>query len=287
MAFGNFVPEIWSSSLLVNLRDQLVYGGLCNRNYEGDIANAGDKVNITAFTDPSVRTYTKNTDITWDTLDDSTQQLVIDQAKYFAFSVDDIDRRQALSGFVEETTLGASYNLSSTADSFISSLMASGVPAANTLADVAATVDNAYEILVDLRTKLTRTNTPNQGRWVVVPPEFYALLLQDDRFIRADASGVTTGLRNGQVGRAAGFDVMESNVVPEVDLDGTGTGTAEGFAVIAGHSMATTYAEQIAKVKAVDLESQFGEGIKGLHLYGAKVVRGNQLAKVELTSVGA
>jgi N4-gp56 family major capsid protein len=288
MAIVNFVPEIWSSGLLVNLRDQLVYGGLCNRNYEGDIANAGDKVNITSFADPDVRSYTKNTDITWDVLTDSTQQLTIDQAKYFAFSVDDIDRRQALSGFVEETTLGASYNLASTADAYVAGLMSTGVSASNpdnvlANASISTTVTDAYDLLVDLRTALTRSKTPVPGRWAVVPPEFYAKLLQDDRFIRADAAGTTAGLRNGQVGRAAGFDVIESNTVPEEDLDGTGTGTATGYAILAGHSMATTYAEQISKVKAVDLQDQFGEGIKGLHLYGAKVVRPAQLAKVLVT----
>lgn len=282
MAIANFRPTIWSASLLVNLRNQHVYGGLCNRNYEGDIANAGDKVNITSFADPSVRSYTKNTDISWDLLTDSTQQLVIDQAKYFAFSVDDIDKRQALAGFVEETTMGAAYNLVDASDTYISGLMASG--ASTDLGSSAiTTATGAYDLLVELRTALTRAKTPSNGRWVVVPPEMYAKLLQDDRFIRADASGTTAGLRNGQVGRAAGFDVVESNTVPSVDADGTGTGTALAYTVLAGHSMATTFAEQIAKVKAVDLENQFGEGIKGLHVYGAKVVRGAQLAKATIT----
>jgi len=290
MAISNFRPTIWSSSLLVNLRSNLVYGGLCNRDYEGEIARAGDKVNITAFADPSVRAYTKNTDISWDLLTDSTQQLVINQSDYFAFTVDDIDRRQALPGFIEETTRGASYNLASTADTYISGLMVAGVSASNPdnkldHASLSAATDSsdAYDLLVELRTALTRSNTPMQGRWVVVPPEFYALLLRDDRFIRADASGTVAGLRNGQVGRAAGFDVVESNVVPTSDSDGTATVATTGYDIVAGHAMATTYAEQIASVKAVDLENQFGEGVKGLHLYGAKVVRPSLLATVNVT----
>jgi hypothetical protein len=288
MAISNFRPTIWSASLLTNLRDNLVYGGLCNRNYEGDIADAGDKVNITSFADPATRAYTKNGTITWDLLTDATQQLVIDQSDYFAFKVDDIDRRQSLPGFIEETTLGASYNLAADADSYVVGLMSAGVSASspdNVLANasISTTVTDAYDLLVELRTVLTRSKTPSQGRWAVVPPEFYAKLLQDDRFIRADASGTTAGLRNGQVGRAAGFDVIESNTVPEEDLDGTGTGSATGYAVLAGHSMATTFAQQISKVKAVDLQDTFGEGVKGLHLYGAKVVRPAQLAKVLVT----
>lgn len=290
MAISNFRPTIWSASLLTNLRNQLVYGGLCNRNYEGDIANAGDKVNITSFADPSVRAYTKNTDITWDLLTDSTQQLVVDQSDYFAFTVDDIDKRQALGGFIEETTLGASYNLASEADTYVSGLMVAGVSTSNPdnqLAHVSlsAATDSAdaYALLVELRTALTRSNTPVPGRWVVVPPEFYALLLQDDRFIRADAAGTTAGLRSGQVGRAAGFDVIESNVVPTSDSDGTVTVATTGYDIVAGHNMATTFAQQISKVKAVDLENQFGEGVKGLHLYGAKVVRPSLLATVNVT----
>lgn len=282
MAITNFRPTIWSSSLLVNLRDQLVYGGLANRNYEGEIANAGDKVNITSFADPTTRAYTKNGTITWDLLTDATQQLVVDQSDYFAFKVDDIDKRQALGGFIEETTLGAAYNLAADADTYVAGLMAAG--AGTDLGDEAiSTATGAYDLLVELRTALTRSKTPPMGRWVVVPPEMYAKLLQDDRFIRADASGTTAGLRNGQVGRAAGFDVVESNTVPEADADGTGTGTALEYTVLAGHSMATTFAQQISKVKAVDLESSFGEGVKGLHLYGAKVVRGAQLAKATVT----
>lgn len=281
MAISNFVPEVWSSALLQNLRANLVYGqaGVINRNYEGDISQAGDTVHITAFSDPAVRSYTKNTNITYDLLTDDTRALIIDQQKYFAFTVDDIDRRQALPGFVDETTTGASYNLSSAADTYLSGLMKAAVTAGNTATAVTApTASNAYTTLVGLRTILNKSNTPAQGRWVIVPPEFYALLLQDDRFVRADASGTTAGLRNGISGRAAGFDVLESNTVPF---------TGDVFSVIAGHGMATTYAEQIVKVESLRLENQFGDGVRGLHVYGGKVVRPAQLAKVNVTFDGA
>lgn len=281
MAITNFQPTIWSASLLVNLRNSLVNAGLCNRNYEGEIAQAGDKVNITNFADPSTRAYTKNGSITWDLLTDATQQLVIDQSDYFAFKVDDIDRRQAMGGFIEEATRGAAYNLAADTDAFVSGLMVAG--AGTDLGQSTRTKADAYDLLVEMRTSLTRTNTPAAGRWVVVPPEFYALLLQDDRFIRADASGTVAGLRNGFVGRAAGFDVIESNSVVEYDLDAGGAGTTLGYDVVAGHNMATTFAEQIASVKAVELQDTFGEGVKGLHLYGAKVVRAGQLVKAQVT----
>jgi len=278
MAIANFIPEVWSAALLKNLRDQLTYAqsGVINRNYEGDIARAGDTVHITSFADPATRAYTRNDTITYDVLTDATRALVIDQARYFAFSVDDIDKRQALPGFIAETTLGASYNLASDADTYVSGLMVAGVDAGNQLgSETVSDAGDAYDLLVELRTLLTRSNTPNTGRFVAVPPEFYALLLKDERFIRLDASGTTEGLRNAQVGRAAGFDVVESNVVPE--------GSGGVFSIVAGHPIATTYAEQIVNTESLRLETTFGDGIRGLHVYGGKVVRPANLASALVT----
>ena len=289
MAISNFVPEIWSAALLKALRDRLAFAqaGVINRNYEGDIRRAGDTVHITSFTDPSVRSYTKNGTITWDTLTDSGQTLVVDQADYFAFKVDDIDKRQALPGFVEETTVGASYNLASEADKYVADLMVAAVPDGtndtpdNQLDTLSSpTVDEAYGALVDLRKALVKTNTPDDGRWVIVPPEFYSILLKDDRFVRYDASNTESGLRNGVVGRAAGFEVIESNVVPFTA--GDGSTTEDTWTILAGHAIATTYAEQIASTEAMRLQTTFGDGVRGLHLYGGKVVRPNNLASVKL-----
>lgn len=281
MTIANFIPEIWDASLLKQLRSQLTYAqaGVINRNYEGDIARAGDTVHITSFADPATRAYTKYTTISYDQLTDDTQTLVIDQARYWAITVDDIDKRQALPGFIDETTTGAAYNLRADADSFVADLMVAGVSSSAPDNEIGAvTVDaatEAYDLLVDFRTLLTRSNTPSDGRFVIVPPELYAWLLKDDRFIRQDASGTTAGLRNGVVGRAAGFDVIESNVVPEE--------SSGAFNVIAGHSIATTFADNLVKTEALRLEGYFGDGIRGLHVYGAEVIRPANLASAVVT----
>lgn len=277
MAITKFIPKIWAAALLQALNDKLVYAqpGIVNRDYEGDIARAGDTVHITSFVDPATRAYTRNADITWDLLSDSQQSLVIDQQRYFAFKVDDVDKRQALPGFIDEASKGAAYNLSADADGFVATTMAAGVDPANALGAVSpATPEEAYDLLVEFRTVLTRSNTPPDGRFVIPPPEFYALLLKDDRFIRADAAGTTEGLRNGVVGRAAGFDVYEANTVPE---------SAGVHTVIAGHSIATTYADQIVNTEALRLQNTFGDGIRGLHVYGAKVTRPKNLASALVT----
>jgi len=280
MAIVNFVPEVWSANLLKALRARARYtqAGVINRNYEGDIARAGDTVHITSFSDPTIADYTKaSTTITYPVLTDATRALIIDQAKFWSFSVDDIDTRQALSGFVQEVTAGAASGLQLAADAYIAGLMVAGVDVGNDLGavTVGAAAGDAYELLVELRTTLTRSEVPADGRWALVPPEFYGVLLKDDRFIRQDASGTTEGLRNGIVGRAAGFDIIEGTTVPET--------SGGAYEVIAGHPIATTFAEQIVKTEAIRLERRFEDGVRGLHVYGGKVVRGEALALATVT----
>lgn len=278
MAIVQFVPEIWSPAILQNLRNSLVYGSLCNRDYEGEIANAGDTVHITSFTDPAVRSYTKNSDISWDLLTDATRALVVDQADYFAFTVDDIDRRQALPGFVAKASQGAAYNLANEVDSYVSGLMVTATDqTAQDIGLVACTsaADVYDKLLVPMRTKLNRNKIPMAGRWAVVSPEIYAYLLKDERFITANESGTTQGLREGFVGRAAGFEIYESNTVPEP--------TAGTYHALAGSPIATTFADQITETEAIRLQDQFGDGVRGLHLYGAKVVYDTALVLASVT----
>lgn len=280
MAIANFIPEVWSAQLLTSLKGALVYGapGVVNRNYEGEIANFGDTVNITSITRPTIGTYTAHNDITFEDVDDATRALVIDQAKYFAFEVDDIEARQARGNVMDEAADEAAYGLRDTADAFLSALMVSGMDAGNELAAVDIdTATEAEQALVDLKTTLDVDDCPDNGRWVVITPQFEALLLRSSLFVPQYAAGTTEALRNGRIGRAFGFDIYKSNQAPASD-------DAAGSKIIAGHPVAVTYAEQIAKTEAVRLEKRFADGVKGLHLYGAKVVRPTCLASID-TSV--
>jgi len=271
VAIDNFIPEVWSARLLMNLRKFLVYGqaGVVNRDYEGEINQAGDTVRINSIGPVTVGSYVKNTNIgDPETLTDAQQSLLIDQAKYFNFQVDDIDRAQQKPQVMDAAMQEAGYGLRDVADQFIAGLY-TGVAAGNTVGDdttpIVPTKTNAYEYLVDLATMLTDAKVPQDGRWVVVPPWFYGLLLKDDRFVDASKSGSADALRNGQVGRAAGFDVLQSHNVPNT--------AGSKYKIIAGHPMAISYAEQINKVEAYRPEKRFADAVKGLHLYGAKLVR--------------
>lgn len=277
----DFVPEIWSANLLQHLAARLVFGseGLTNRDYEGDIAQAGDTVHITQMGDITVGSYTAENDISVESIADSTQALVIDQAKYFAFDVDDVVRRQALPGWVAAVTQRAAYKFAQTLDSYLSNLMyVAAHNTANDLGDQTSdTSDNsAYGILVALRQKLVEAGCPMDGLWCVVPTGMYAQLLQDSRFVNAQASADGgAALHNGFIGRAAGFDIYESTTVPQV--------TSGIYNVIAGSPLACTLAFQITKVEAQEREKRFGQLVKGLNLYGAKVVQPGALATAAVT----
>lgn len=277
MAIDRFIPEIWAAQLLTALEKSLVFAqpGIANRDYEGEIAESGDTVRITSISDPTIGTYTPNsTTITPEELTDAQRTLVIDQAKYFAFKVDDVDARQAKGNVMTEAMRRAAYKLRDVVDTHLAGFYTS-VPSANDLGTVAvptATPTAFYDsILVPLGVELDEANVPTEGRWVVIPPWLHGRALRDDRFVRVDASGTSEALRNGIVGRAAGFDILKSNNV--VNSSG------DDYEILAGGAdMAISYAEQINKVEAYRPESSFSDAVKGLHLWGAKVIRPEALA---------
>lgn len=275
MALDTFIPEIWSNELLSSLKKALVYGqpSVVNRNYEGEIANQGDTVRINSISRPTVASYVKNsTTITPETLTTAQQALLIDQAKYFAFEVDDVDMRQAANGgaAMREAMTEAAYALADTADIYIESLFA-GADSANAITTTSITTgDLAYTGLKNLAVRLDQASVPREGRYVVVPPWYHGLLLENAKFVTVNASGTDTGLRNGVVGRALGFDVLISNNAKLL--------TGDDYRVAAGHPMAITYAEQINKTEAYRPESSFADAVKGLHLYGAKLIRPTAIA---------
>jgi len=283
MAVDTFIPEVWAATLLTTLEENYVLAapGSVNRDYEGEISAYGDTVHIGSLADPTVSNYVKNvTVIDPQTLTTTDQTLLIDQSKYFAFEVDDVDARQVRNGGSLLTTAAtrAAIKLQELADTYIGTLMTASAGTILTPLDV-TTANGAYATLIRLKVALDRANVPQQGRWVAVSPEFYALLLHDTRFTDASASGSTAALANGFVGRAAGFDIRVSTNLPA----GTaGTPPEVSSFIIAGHSMATTFAEQINKTEAYRPDNSFSDAIKGLHLYGAKVVRPEALAVVDV-----
>lgn len=276
MAITNFIPEVWSAAILEALRAKLVFPSLCNRDYEGDIREAGDTVHITGYDDVTVKKYTRGTNITVDAVTDANKgTLTIDQSDYFAFKVNDLDKVQAKADLTGNFTNSAAYNMALNVEKYISGLMDKATTAPAKTISV-TTPSDAYLAVVEARKQLDKQNVPTEGRWIVVSPDFYALLLQDSRFIEGTEAGHNT-LLNGVVGSVSGFTVVESNNVPTV------SGNPSKQSIIAGTNAATTFAQQVNKVEAMRMQDDFADMVRGLDLYGGLVVRPECLTKVVLT----
>ncbi len=297
-----FKPEIWSRVILAALQKNLVFGGpaVINSDYEGEIAGPGNVVHITQFGDPVISDYTPNSTLTYQALTDAGVDLQIDQAKSFSFSVDDVDRRQAagdMQAYLEER---ASYQLANTADNYIAGLYtsvstknivqnsgSSSIVAGNELTPAVYSsthpADFYQQVLLPLKVLLTQSNIPMRGRYAVCPPFAEALLEQTTAFIAiTDMKGQASEVfREGMIGRCAGFDIYVSNNC--VNFDPTANSNQGGWIVQAGHPMAITYGEQIVQTEALRLQTTFADGVRGLHVYGAKVVRPDAIAVAGVT----
>lgn len=276
MSVVSFISTVWAAALLVGLHKHLIFAqpGIVNMDYEGEITKQGDQVKINFIGDISVFDVTRNADIPDpEQLDTAATTLLIDQAKGFNFAVDDVDKVQAKGNLIESAMGEASYGVRDKADQYIAGFY-TDVAAGNLIGDdttpIVPTADTAYDYLVDLSVKLDESNVPSGNRWCAVPPWYHGFLLKDKRFV---ATGTTQGditRANGEVGEAAGFKILKSNNIRNT------SGTK--YKIMAGYPGAISYADQILSVEAYRMEKRFSDAVKGLHVYGSKVIRPQGLA---------
>lgn len=274
MAIDTFIPKIWSARLLANLDKAFVYAKLVNRDYEGEIAEYGDTVHINQIGDIAIKKYAKNTDIADpDQLSTTDQTLVIDQGDYFNFYVNDVDKVQARANLMDKAMQRAGYGLADQTDAFIAKILSAGTIVkglGNDTTPLVITKDNAYETIVAIKTALDKANVPKAGRWAVLPPDYEGFMLLDPRFAGAGGENAEERLMEGAVAKAAGINIFISNNVPN---------TKEAkYKVIASYDGSATFAEQIIKTEAYRREKGFDDGVKGLHVYGAKLTRPSAVA---------
>ena len=276
MSLTSFIPEIWSAKLMQALEAQLRYAqpGVMNRDYEGEIRNVGDTVHINSIGPITINDYVRNTDMANpQELQDASATLQITQQKSFNFQVDDLDAAQMKVSVMSEAMRRAAYGLASVADAYVGAMAVAGASPANAIgsdgAPVTPTAATAYDYLIDLSVKLDNALIPEEGRYVIIPPWYRGLLAKDDRFTHATATGDSI-IRNGRVGTVAGFDIVISTNVPNT--------ANTKYKILAGTNWGVTYAEQVNKVEGYRPEKRFADAVKGLHMYGAKVIRPEALA---------
>ena len=268
MGIDSLLATIWSKTILTAFDRATVFGGLCNRDFEGD-AQLGQTVKINTVGDPTISSYAAGGTLTYEEITTAAQSLLIDQGDSFSFKVDDIKAAQAAANAMPKSLVRAGRRLALKADVYIAGLY-TGVAAANDIGTVAiTTADLAYQNLVKLAQKLDEADVPELGRWAVVPPWYYALLRLNNLFL-ANAATQGTTLRTGQVGQVLGMDVLKSNSVALI--------TGDDYAVMAGVQDALTFANQINQTESLRLQTTFADAIRGLHVYGAKVIMNDGFA---------
>ena len=266
MALKDFAPEIWSQLLNFSLKKSLVALSVTNQDYEGEITQAGDTVHITRPAAVTVGSYTVRSDITVQDPTETQLDLLIDQQDYFAIDIEDIEKVQANVSLIPPYLEEANFALADDTDQYVLGLY-TAADSTNVIAKETLSAANIWAKLTEAKRLLSVNNVPHTGRFMVLSPVEIALLEASDEFQRASTLGDEVS-RNGFIGKAAGFEIFESN-----NLVAASDGSNTVRHCVFGTRAAWTFANQIAGIFIQRRELRFSDLVKGLHVYGAKVVK--------------
>ena len=278
MAITNFIPTIWSETLYSELNKNFVAVNHCNRDFEGDIKSKGSVVNICGVGDITVKDYTANTDMsTPQELDDTVTKLEIDRAKFFNFQIDDVNKAQASPKLMEAAMKKAAEAIANEADKYIFSLYSQ---AGKTIDSTPSDVTPLFNTILQARELLYENNVgDNTELFLEVSPKIASFLLRDKvntAYMNTDA------LESGYLGSIFGCKIFVCNNVVVGRENGT-----EIHHCILRTKRAIAFADQLSEVEAYRPEKRFADAVKGLHLYGAKVVYPNEMVCLDIHNITA
>ena len=283
---GNFIPEIWSGKLIENFYDATVLAAISNTDYEGEIKAYGDTVNIRTTPEITLRPYVKGQSLTVETPEKPKLQLLIDKGEYFTCVEDDVDRIQSDIKQMDLWTKDASEKMKIAVDvrvltdilpdiSALNKGSAAGAKTASynlgtTGTPVALTKATVIDYIVDLGTVLDEANCPESGRFVVIPAKFANLIKKSDLKDASMTGDSITIQRNGRLGMIDRFTLYISHNLS--------VASGGKFNLIAGTKQGFTFASQMTNMETIRAESTFGNIVRGLQVYGYKVVKPEALA---------
>jgi len=305
---GTFIPTIWSAKLNAKFYASSTFASICNKNWEGDIANLGDKVIINNIPSISIADYVVGGNLNYQTPVPNTIEMVVDRAKSFAFQVSDVldyqakpalmslfsdDAGQQMRVVMDSTCIYRTFANAAAANQGATAGVRSGLFALGTTGTpIALTSANVLQKVLELASVLDEQNVPDSGRYLLIDPLTRTLLLQSNiaqAYLTGDA---TSPVRNGLIGRIDRFDIYVSNQLPyaaanatvwtsgdgaEATISAT-TNAARRRAIIAGQTTAIAFASQMAKTETLRNPTDFGDLVRGLNVFGHKVVKPEALA---------
>ena len=289
---GFFIPEIYSKKVQIALRKAAVAEAICNTDYMGEISNFGDTVNIIKEPQISVADYTRGLAVTSTNLTDQELVLTIDQAKSFSFKIDDLEKRFSHVNFQAVAADNAAYALRDAMDSNILAAISAGATVTTGMGTTSVPIDIGFtsgEVdplnQMSLAAKeLDEANAPEEGRWFVAAPEWYNELANtSSKLLSVDFNAGQGSIRNGLVasGLLRGFQMYKSNNLPTNDLSGASpAGSATAPEALFGHISATSAASAMNKVETVRDTTTFSDIVRGLMVWGRKVLRPEIVGKI-------
>lgn len=282
---GNYVPNVvWSGKMLIKFYQSTVFGDICNTIYEGEISKMGDSLKIRTTPTITISDYTKFQDLDEEIPSSDPVTLDIDRAKYFNFVVDDVDKFQSDLDYVEDFTRDASEQLKISTDRTIlgnvytqadddnqgstAGLLSNNINLGTSGSAVQLTKANILEYIVDLGTVLDEQDVPEDDRALVLPAWACGLIKKSDLKDASLAGDSVSIMRNGRLGMIDRFTIYKSNL-----LATTSDGGATVTNIIACQKNAISFAAQFTKMETLRSVKTFGDIIRGLMVYGFKVLK--------------
>ncbi|WFZ78490.1 major capsid protein [Aeromonas phage vB_AsaP_MQM1] len=324
-----WIATIYSKKVLMTFKTASVVEAITNNDYYGEISNYGDSVIILKEPKINIVDYARGQKLTSQAIDSDSMALVLDQAKAFQFRVDDIEQKLSHVNWQSLASDAASYELKNDYDKSILDFMAGKVVPANIItsdAGIAAITNSAdgaaafkalaatganvlqikanpteaelaagkamdpLDLMNKFNLKLDIAEVPEEGRWVVVDPEFLEVAMRiDSKLLNRDTNADSASIKNGlvQVNPIRGLRMYKTNNAPKLVTTVRPQTDAKladmGRIILAGHMSAVATASAIVKTEVLRSHESFGDIVRGLHVYGRGVVRPESLVAAAVT----
>jgi hypothetical protein len=313
---GAFIPTLWSGKLLAKFYQNTMLSEIANTDYEGELKNQGDTIRIRLAPTISISDYTAGMNLNYEVPTPIYQDMQVNKGKYFGVQVNDVLAYQSDMNLMNMFTEDAAKQLKIQIENevFFNSFVTEGPDAANKGASAGAisaaynlgtdttpidqaTPENVLKAILRMSTVLDEQNVPEDGRWLVLSPFDRHLLMQSNlaqAYFTGDSSST---IRTGKIGMIDRFTVYVSNLLPRgaagkalvAGLSDTATGAAVASAkarrvMMAGTKAAVSFAMTVNKTEPLRNQTDFGDIVRGLAVYGRKTVKPQALVLAQVGS---
>lgn len=301
---GTFIPTLWAGKMVAKFYAATMFGEIANTDYEGEISGQGDKVIINTVPTIAIRDYVAGTNLSYDVPTGSTVDLNIDQGKYFGFRVNDVLEYQSKPKLMDMFTTDAAEQMKVVIDRAVllgtvkqvaalagtnknmgatAGIISGAYSLGTDNAPITLAANNVLQVLTQLASTMDEANIPENERFLIISPQDRQILMESP-LANAQFTGDGTSIqRNGKIGMIDRFTVYVSNQLPRAaagkDFDNANqAGALARHAIIAGHKSGLTFASQITKVEDLPDQNDFGKLVRGLNVFGFKVIKADSFA---------